>query len=326
MKITTNYHRNFDLLCFLHAMTKDKLSVDELKNEYDRFYPLLSEDIRSRAKELAKKPERLLFWPLVNLLISSLQNHDKRDLITMLESHNEIREEIAQTPYFKGESKKDLALHFKSFQDVVIPFIKELEVIGFAEYWDESIKPLLEERCNQLNRYFDNFNILDEVNRLMPFNDSDIRMWVCAFARPYGAKLCGYDMISDYTWSDETILTTVTHEMFHPPYDHEAVSDAVKKLGEMPWVIKAYENQTPGSEYKPMSGFIEENVVEALGIYVLTKMIEDYDAHKYFKGHDNGSHVISPYLYDYLYCNPKKQEQSFEEYFIGFVDMLSLTL
>ncbi|MCL2405605.1 MAG: hypothetical protein FWC92_08670 [Defluviitaleaceae bacterium] len=322
MKITTSYHRSFDILCFLHSITEDELSASELKGEYDKFYPLLSDEIKSEAKQLAAKPERLLFWPLVNLLISSLANHDKRDLVQMLRSHDEIRNGIAQSPYFKGESQKDLTLHFKSFEDIIIPFLKELEDIGFTKYWDETVKPILEQRCITLNRYLENFNIASEVNKLMPFNDLDINMWVCAFARPYGAKLCGYNMIGDYTWPDETILSTITHEMFHPPYDHDTVSDAVNTLGAMPWVVCAYENQTPGSEYKPMSGFIEENVVEALGIYILSKMIHDYDAHKYFKEHDGGSHVISPHLYDYLHSNPKNGGQSLDAYFIGFVDML----
>jgi len=318
MKITTNFNRNFDLLCFLNVATDDEFYIKYHEKEYKQFYPLLSNEIKTKIEEMAKKRERTMLWPVVTLLLSSLNNYENRDLIEMLQSHDEIITSINKSPYkFTDE---EMSMHFGFFDNVIIPFIKELESIGFAKYWEEVKKPLLIERCAHLNAYLDKFNILDEINNLMPFNNADIRMWVCAFARPHGAKLCGYDMISDYEWKDETILLTVTHEMFHPPYDaeKEAVVEAISELGEKPWVIKAYENQHPNCTYKPMDGFIEENIVEALGIFLLKKMIKDFDAHKYFKEHDYGSHVISPRFYDYLHSNPKNKEQGFEEYFIGF--------
>ena len=324
MKITTMCNRNLDMLCFLNVATGDKFYTKVHKKEYKRFYPLLSSDIKEKINKMVAKRERTRLWPLVALLVSSVEHYESRDLLEMLQSHNEIREGIALSPYFKDDdAEKELTMHFETFTDAVIPFIKELEDIGFAEYWDKIKRPLLEEKCNHLNNFLRKFNILDEVSTLMPFSDADIRMWICAFARPHGVKLCGYDMIADYTWDDEIILATITHEMFHPPYKFETVAEAVEKLGNMPWVIKAYNKQRPGHEYKPMSGFIEENIVEALGIYVLKKMLPKYNAYKYFKKHDYGSHVISPHFYDYLHSTPKNLVQSFEEYFIDFVDALS---
>ena len=73
-----------------------------------------------------------------------------------------------------------------------------------------------------------------------------------------------------------------------------------------------------------MSGFIEENIVEALGIYIAIKIGADIDPKKYFIEHDNGSHVISPYFYDFLCENEKDTSQSFEDYFTSFVDSLSV--
>ena len=323
MKITTMYNRNLDMLCFLNVATGDKFYTKYHKKEYKQFYPLLSDDIKDKIKKMAAKREKTMLWPLVALLISSLERYESRDLVEMLRNHNEIRERIALSQYFKNDTEKELAMHFETFTDAVIPFVEELENIGFVAYWDEAKIPLLDEKCNHLNNYLKKFNIIDEVNKLMPFNDADIRMWICAFARPHGAKLCGYDMIADYRWDDETILSTITHEMFHPPYKFETVAEAVEKLGNKLWVIKAYNKQHPGHEYKPISSFIEENIVEALGIYVLKKMNPNYNAYRYFKKHDHGSHVISPHFYDYLHSNPKKQEQRFEEYFIDFVDALN---
>jgi len=114
--------------------------------------------------------------------------------------------------------------------------------------------------------------------------------------------------------------------MFHPPYNYNKVETAVEKLGALPWVKKAFDSQKEHLKYSPMKGFIEENIVEALGIYVLLKLgveTEMYkDPHKYFQEHDEGSHVVSPRFYDYLVNKPKPAVQSFEDYFIAFVDEL----
>jgi len=321
MIITTNYHRNFDFICFLHVLTDDELSIGDHKTDFDRFLPLFSDKIKEKVQRMKQKydNESVLFWPLVNLLLSAVDNHETRDLRDLLTSHGEIREGIGRSPYFKTDTDKKLTAHFDAFAEVIAPFLDELDTIGFTDYWETEKKPLLKARCAVLNSYLEKFYISDEVNRLIPVKDEDILMWVCAYAGPYGAKLCGYNMISDPSWTDEQILSTITHEMFHPPYNHAKVADAVEKLGNLPWVAAAYENQHPNHAYKPMSGFVEENVVEALGIYILTKMITDFDAFGYFAEHDHGSHVISPFLFNYLHTNPKSAEQSFEDYFINFV-------
>ena len=317
MKITASSNLSFDLLCFLNVATEDEFYLEYHREEDEKFYPLLSDKVKAGIKEMAKRRDTML-WPLITLLVSSLENCESRELSEMLTAYDEIREGISKTPYkFTDE---ELGEYFREFREVVVPFAAELNEIGFVAYWHEVKKPLIDEKCQKLNEYFKKFNILDEVKKLMKFEDAQINMWVCAFARPIGAKLCGYDMVSDYTWSDDVILRTITHEIFHPPYKTELVADAIEKLGQMPWVVKAYDEQNPNCAYKPMEGFIEENVVEALGIYIFVKMIPDFDAHGYFKEHDYGSHVISTPFYDYLHSNPKPHNMSFEDYFIKFVE------
>ena len=73
---------------------------------------------------------------------------------------------------------------------------------------------------------------------------------------------------------------------------------------------------------KAEEGFIEENIVEALGIYVAIKLGANIEPFQYFKDHDDGSHIISPHFYKYLCENEKVREQSFEDYFINYVKSL----
>ena len=326
MKITTTHSLNFDLLCLLNVMTADKFYTKLHKKEFKKFYPLLSDDIKAKIKAVTDRRNTTMLWPLIALLISSLDDYANRDLCEMLAAHDEIRGQINQSPYIFTDEKLDG--YFSDILNVVIPFVKEMVNIGVVEYWTQTKLPALEKRCAALNEYLQKYNIYDEISNLKTFDEADITMYLCAFAAPHGCKLVGYNMISHYKWPDKTILSVTTHEMFHPPYDRTAVDDAatklgqaIIKLGQLPWVVTAYENQNENRAYRPMNGFIEENIVEALGIYVLTKLVR-YNAHKYFRKHDYGSHVISPHFYDYLNDYPKNREQTFEEYFIDFVDYL----
>ena len=76
-------------------------------------------------------------------------------------------------------------------------------------------------------------------------------------------------------------------------------------LAKKPWVKEAFINQNPNSGYQKIEGFIEEHIVEVLGIYVMAQLETDINLIEYFKIHDEGYHVISPYFYKYL-CEIKK--------------------
>ncbi|MCL2344198.1 MAG: hypothetical protein FWC62_09970 [Firmicutes bacterium] len=156
------------------------------------------------------------------------------------------------------------------------------------------------------------------------FDNSDCTVFLCSFAAPHGIKLCGNNLISDISYPDDTILSNVTHELFHPPYDLNAVRESVLALAEKPWVAEAFANQNPNSGYVSMEGFIEENIVEALGVYVVVQLGVKMDPFAYFKVHDGGSHVLSPYFYRYLCEHQKDSAEPFEAYFNRFAASLEM--
>jgi hypothetical protein len=321
MKIAAMPCYNLDLICFLNALTGDEFYLRYHQEDFDKFYPGLSDEAKAGIKEVVAKRETTMLSSRITLLLSSLKDFTTRDLCEMLKDHVGMRQGIHKSEYKFDDEELDR--EFAMYSDIIVPLVKELEQLGLKEYWQQHKLPDIQARCDVLNEYFSKYNIYDIVTNFKDFKDEDIAKYVCAFARPLGTKLCGYHMISDYKWNDKTILTTVAHEIFHPPYDYAIVDGAVKKLAEKPWVIEAFENQNESCRYSPIEGFIEENVVEALGIYVMTKLGIDMEPQKYFEEHDYGSHVISPIFYDYLFSNPKNPGESFEDYFIGFVDGLS---
>jgi len=209
---------------------------------------------------------------------------------------------------------------------MAIPLARELEAADFKEFWHTLRLPLLQERCREMNDYFEDCKVAEVVSQFKKIAPSDFTIYVLTFARPLGVKLCGNNMIFDYSYQENDVaLETLAHELLHPLIRHTAVKPSVKALSEKDWVKEGYKNQGLGMTYKPMEMYIEENIVGALGKYCAVQLGADIDAKaELAKRAEAGgiSQVISPYFYDYLCENPKDSSQSFDDYFAKFVDTL----
>lgn len=238
----------------------------------------------------------------------------------MLNNRAEMKQSISYTKYGKSPFMRLILLRL--INKYATPLVKNLENAGFKEFWHSERLPLLQERCKGLDEYMEQYGKDAEklFNRFIKMDISDFTIYVCSFANPQGIKLCGNNMIVDYVYDNKTILEILTHEPFHPPYDFKAVKKSVKALAKKPWVKEAFKRQAPEHRYFPMSLYIEENIVDALGKYVTVQLGLDIDPKKELAERDNSSHVISPYFYDYLCENEKDASQSFEDYFALFVD------
>lgn len=321
MKFQTAVSYNLDMLCLLNTFTADEYYVKRHNEVFSIWHPKLSDGIKIKMHKLAEKQGNAMLSPTITLFISSLTDFNKRSLVEMLSSIDEIEESMNKSQY--SFDKKYFEELFSQFTTTIIPLISELEDKGFRDYWEQSWLQKIQEKCSEIDNQLINFK-MDEV--LQPFGDidnADCTIYLCAFTDPLGIKLCGNNLITDIRYSLDTIISNATHEIFHPPYNHEKVRDYVQILFDKPWVKEAFDNQSPNSGYNTMEGFIEENIVEALGIYLAVKLGANIEPYEYFKNHDGGSHVVSPPFYKYLCENAKVREQSFEDYFIGFVTSLS---
>ena len=320
MKIKTKISYNLDLLCFLNIMTADDYYVKRHKEAFNMWHPRLSDTIKVKINDMVNKQGYSMLAPTFTLFISSLANFNDRNLVEMLNSHCEIVDSMNKTQYIFEQS--DFDMYFSFFSEAVVPLILELEKNGFYDYWKENKLPLIKTKCEQVDKYMEDYKVDDLVSQFRNVDSADCTVYMCSFANPHGIKLCGNNLISDIAYSTETILSNVTHELFHPAFDFDIVKQSLQILSEKSWVIDAFANQNPNSGYYTIDGFIEEHIVEALGIYVLVQLGIDIDPYEYFKTHDEGSHVISPHFYKYLCENIKNPSQSFEDYFIRFVDLM----
>jgi len=310
-----------DILCFLNIMTANKYYIDFHKELFEKFYPLISEKTKQNIQEMIKQQGYSMLSPTLTLLISSLSNFNDRNLIEMLKSHDEVENSMNKIPYIF--SHQDFSFYFSFFDSAIIPLIEELETAKLNNFWQANKLPLIKKRCQEIDSYMEQYSVENLISQYRNFDNSDFIVYLCSFAAPHGLKLCGNNIISDFSYSKDNILSNVTHEIFHPAFNFETVKQSLNVLAEKSWVKEAYQNQNPNSGYYTIEGFIEEHIVEALGVYVLIQLGVDIKPSEYFKNHDEGSHVISPYFYKYLLENKKDISQSFEDYFIHFVDSLN---
>ena len=210
---------------------------------------------------------------------------------------------------------------------MAIPLAKELEAAGFKDFWHSERLPLLQEKCAELDNYFAANSKIGQIGEMMEcyknIDKSDFTIYVCSFARPLGVKLCGSNMIYDFSYEkNDDALETLVHELLHPLVRHKAVQPYVKALGKKPWVREGYKNQKLGMTYRPMEMYLEENIVFALGYFIANQLGAGLNPKEELAKRaksDSTSQVIAPHFYEYLCENPKDPTQSFDDYFASFV-------
>jgi hypothetical protein len=199
-----------------------------------------------------------------------------------------------------------------------------LEDNGFKDYWNTVKLPIIQNKILELKPYLTQYNLEDIIGEFKDFDNSEMDVYICSFANPHGIKLCGNALLSDAAYNKETILANMTHEVFHPPYVYDEVKEYVDLLAKKDFVNKAFNEQNPLSGYSEMNGFIEENIVEALGTYIVYMLGVEKEPYEYFKMHDGGSHVLSPLFFKFMLHNKRNPEQSMNDFFISFVKTVDI--
>lgn len=315
IKFQSNY--NMDLLSFLNPLTQDEFYVRHHKEAYDKFHPLLSQQSKENIASLTAMFGRTNITIFFITALSSVPNYATNKVTETLQKKEIILEQCKKSPY----DLTDYLDKIEPMADMGISIIEDLEKNGFYEYWLETQKPVLDERCRELENYFSQYDLVSIFEEYKPFPKEGVTIFVSKFQHPHGTKLYFLDdnIIIANVWTNEFSLTTLFHELYHPPYDKNEVTESIKILSEKPWVIEAHKNQNENCRYHELDGFIEENIVEALGVHVAYRLGIEKEPYKFFEEHDYGSHVISPKLFRYLLENPKPKEQAFKEYLHKFV-------
>jgi hypothetical protein len=287
---------------------------------YERFGENLSSESKERIKEAVKINGSAMLGPILSLVISAVPNFEKHSTIKMFKDPAYLESCLKEYPYYDEGLWTERVPIFET----LIPVIKELEGDGFRSCWQKERLPAIKKKQHQLRNYANKFHLDMEIEGMLGRGQApeSITVYLCAFAAPHGIKICGPKYISDIAFSLDTTLGIAVHEMFHPPYDARNLQTELERLGNDPLLQYSFKTKDPKYGYPTMTGFIEENVVEAMAISICHKIGLEEDPLGYFEKHDEGSHMLSVILFDYFSKHPKSIEQPFEDYFRQLLEKL----
>lgn len=314
---------NFEVLGFLNVLTGDAFYVQHNREDYMHFYPLLSGAGKQCIADLVDVAGRTnLAFPL-HLLANALPGHSDGDILKRFSNRKAVADIVGvlrQTPYIE----KRILDQMDNMLRNVSAIVEELESIGFRAHWETNIQPDIKRICTGLTEYTAIQDFRELFVTLRPDMPEHITVYICRYERPHGTKLsqAGSELILSDNVGKEMTINLLIHELFHTPYDPVKASPVLESIAKKSWVMEAYENQNENCRYAPMSYFLEENIVEALGIYVANAIGTENDPYGYFERHDYGSHVVSPHLFRYLTEHPKRADMPMEAYLEAFAAQL----
>jgi hypothetical protein len=311
---------NFDLLNMMNVLTGDPFYTKYHPEAYAEFGEALSDESRQILHIITESLGNAMISPLINFMISFIPDFENENLIELLLDENRIMDGIQQS----DPRLLDKAKEMKPLYQALIPVLVELENMGFREYWLKEKKPLINEKKGQLEPFVETYSLDKEIAAMLGAGRApeEIILYLCTFAAPHGIKVFGPRYIADVSFQNESILLIAIHEMFHPPYDQREVQASLDLLASDPFIHLAFEKKDPKYGYPEMDGFLEENVVEAMSLFIAQKVGLEPDPYGYLLKHDGGSHVFSVILLDYLNLYPKPLLQEFGAYFRELVDKM----
>lgn len=322
MLFKVHYSYNLDLLNFINVLTGSDLYTNWHKGIYERFRPLLSTRAVESIEKAVEKNGSSMLGPLLSLVVSAVPRFERRSIVSMLSDMDLLRENFSRYVYYNEDTWDAKTELF----GILLPLIEELETSGFREYWKGERLHLIRRKQRRFQAYASTFHLDSEIELMLGKGRTpeEVTVFLCTFAAPHGIKVCGARYISDVAFPKEVTLGIAVHEMFHPPYDASHLELELERIGKDPLLKHAFETKDPRFGYSTMTGFIEENVVEAMAIHICHKTGLENDPLKYFAEHDGGSHMLSVVLFDYFGKYPKSPEQSFESYFLELIRVLPL--
>jgi hypothetical protein len=304
---------NLDLLNLMNVLTGDEFYVSYHRDAFTKYGESLSDDSKCYINEAVDTNGSAMLGPFLCLVISAVPSFESRSVARMFSDVDLLRQSFSRHRYFSPE-KWPIQ---ESIFGLLLPVVRELEARGLREYWLTKRLPLLEWSRRELSRFVRRFQLRDEIEYMLGPGQApgSITLYLCTFAAPHGIKLCGSRYISDIAFPKEATLHAAIHEMFHPPYDARNLESELAELGADSLLKRAFETKDPKYGYPTMTGFIEENVVEAMALFICERIGLEKDPLGYLASHDEGSHVLSVILLEYYKRYPKPKNQTFHEYF-----------
>lgn len=291
----------YDVLCFLNTLVGDEYYLRYYRKEYED----ISKTLTPKVKELLesfkqiRKEKQIIIGSALAYAFSQTKDETLDDMINTLSGNGT---DIWEQYYTADEDKP----FFDKINEGLIGIFNFLEEIDFEKYWETNMLPGIEKRIDEINAMNPSeYDILPEVEKCtgISLNSDTITIYLLYFAQPHGIRIKGTNLLSDISYSFDTIIGTAVHEMLHPPFNPEDAQfkAARSKLEEDEFIKSAMDRQDKTHGYETYEAYFEENCVDALEVLLREKYdILGEDARSYFRNHDGGIDALGMALYQLM--------------------------
>jgi hypothetical protein len=307
-KLIVTHAYALDVANFLSVLTGDDFYTSRHPDTYERWSQRLSGQARQGIAAAVKIAGSIMLGPMVTGLVSAIPEFERMNLSELL-AQPEGR--FRAWEYFAPENMAVL--------QTLLPVVSELENLDFHGYWLRERLPLITAAAEQAEHFLGSLalDIGEAVSSMLGAEHSagePIRLYLCTFAAPHGIKIFGRRFISDVRFDPALMVRIAIHEMFHPPYQRSAVSDAAAALIGDPLFQESFASKNPKYGYATEDGFLEENMVEAMELHVSRRLGLIADPVEHLLNHDEGSHKLSLVLLQYFGRIAKREGEPFGAY------------
>lgn len=317
--------RAYSLDCanFLNLLTGDPFYVSRHEEAYAAWNPRLSPTAREGVASAAELLKSRMLGPNICHGLPLLTDFRGRNLADLLASlDHSVGEQLGIAPEW-------WVVKLSAFE-ALLPAVRELELLGFRSNWEQERVPLIEAAADLLAAYLASLrlDVTAEVSAMLGPGATDlnlpIEVYLCSFAAPHGIRIAGRRYVSDVRYEPELTLRIAIHEMFHPPYRLEDVKAEADGLIADPLFQESFRTKDPKYGYGTETGFLEENIVEAMELFVSWRAGLIADPIAYLQKHDDGSHKLSVLLFRYFVGVPKEASESFADYLRRLVRVMPI--
>jgi hypothetical protein len=303
---------NLDLLNLLNILTADPFYTRRHPQVYAEFGEALSEDSRDLLYPVTQALGNAMISPILAFILSYLPDFEEVSLLELMAAEDSLLTRLQElAPRLAAQSALLTPL-----MRTLAPVLDEAENMGFREYWHSTCLPQIRHKQDELTHFAESAYLEKELAALLGSSAPDeITIYLCALAAPHAIKISGPRYIADISFNKETIFAKALHDVFRPPFALESVRASLDAIAGDPFIRLAFERKDPAFGFPEMDGFLEENVVEAMSLYICQRAGLQDDPYGFLLKHNDGSHVFSVILLDYLQRFPKAPEQPFAQAF-----------
>jgi hypothetical protein len=312
----------YDALCLLNALSGDPYYLHYYQEQYDHFHPLFTEKENGafeQLKHIIKNEGGGIVSARLSLYYSAVDDETLPAMIHTAQNSGGMEAALRKTSYWNDEDWKN----YEQARPAVEMALRALDRVGFAAYWTEHAKPLIDKRIAELSPELPRYNIIPLIERHLGFPLSSDTITVCllAYSEPHGIRITGLRFLSHYSYPFNIVLHNAIHEPMHPPYhaDDPAVKEAIEELSRDPLIADKVKHHDASFGYNTAAGYIEEDSVEALEEIVSEEVGAGRDARKYWREHDDGMHVLAAAIYVQYKEALKTAPQSYSSWFVRAV-------